>query len=207
MSAWAYRCHSPEEGEVDWFVSRLDVEELGPDVQIVRVKVGADWKCALLDRTQTVAVEDQLLHDVIVSSEEDCPQCAEMLAARTSTVPADTSEPSPTAGEGSAANSLAPIDASQDTGSGSGRVKVQAAAISLRGHQFVVVVVPMTLVTSPGEADMAIDDLQPCFEGVPVVLMGQKEDGSPCYYGDSQLVDMLAGIPIEKMPWKEYPVG
>jgi hypothetical protein len=54
---------------------------------------------------------------------------------------------------------------------------------------------------------MAIDDLQPHFEGVPVVLMAQKEDGSPSYYGDSQLVDMLAGIPIEKMPWKEYPVG
>ena len=85
--------------------------------------------------------------------------------------------------------------------------KVQAAAISLRGHQFVVVVVPMTLVASPGEADMAIDDLQLYFEGVPVVLMAQKEDGSPSYYGDSQLVDMLADIPIEKMPWKEYRVG
>ena len=65
----------------------------------------------------------------------------------------------------------------------------------------------MTLVTSPGEADMAMDDLQPYFGGVPVVLMAQKEDRSPSYYGDSQLVDMLAGIPIEEMPWKEYPVG
>ena len=86
-------------------------------------------------------------------------------------------------------------------------MKAQAATISLRGHQFVVVVVPMTLVTSPGEADMAIEDLQPYFGGVPVVLMAQKKDGSPSYYGDSQLVDTLAGIPIEKMPWKEYPVG
>lgn len=110
-------------------------------------------------------------------------------------------------GKKSAADSPTLIDASEDTGSSPGGVTVQAAEISLQGHQFVVVLVPMPLVTSPGEADMAIDDLQPYFEGVPVVLMAQKEDGSPYYYGDSQLVDMLADIPIEKMPWKEYPVG
>jgi hypothetical protein len=65
----------------------------------------------------------------------------------------------------------------------------------------------MTLVTSPGETNMAIEDLQPYFGGVPVVLMAQKDDGSPSYYGDSQLVELLAHIPIDKMPWKEYPVG
>ena len=65
----------------------------------------------------------------------------------------------------------------------------------------------MMLVISPGEADMAIDDLQPYFGGVAVVLMAQKDDGSSSYYGDSQLVELLADIPIEKMPWKEYPMG
>jgi hypothetical protein len=84
MSAWAYRCHPPDEGSTDWFVSQLDVEKLGPDVQIIRVKVGVDWRCALLDRTQAVTVENQMLREVIASNEEDCPQCAEMLAARTS---------------------------------------------------------------------------------------------------------------------------
>ncbi len=54
---------------------------------------------------------------------------------------------------------------------------------------------------------MAIDDLRPYFGGVPVVLMAQKDDGSPSYYGDSELVELLAGIPIDKMPWKEYAVG
>ncbi len=54
---------------------------------------------------------------------------------------------------------------------------------------------------------MAIEDLQPYFGGVPVVLMAQKDDGSPSYYGDSQLVELLAHIPMNKMPWKEYPGG
>lgn len=86
-------------------------------------------------------------------------------------------------------------------------MKILAAAISLRGINFVVVVAPMSLVSSPGEADMAIEDLQPYFGGVPVVLMAQNDEDLPSYYGDSQLVDMLAAIPIDKMPWQEYPVG
>ena len=204
MSAWAYRCHPCVEGEADWFVSQLDVEQLGPNVRIVRVRVGRDWKCALLDRTQPVVVENQLLRDVIASDEADCPQCAEMLAAATST---------PIAGSRLLAVSSLIAD-SPDSQPCSTHiehrkhtVKVQAAAISLQGHQFVVVVSQMKLVASPGEADMAIDDLQPYFGGVPVVLLAQQDDGSPSYYGDSQLVELLAGIPIDKMPWKEYAVG
>ena len=158
-----------------------------------------------MDRTQTVVVESQLLRYVIASDEADCPQCVEMLTATKPTLIAGATRSAPAAG--SAADSPDVELASPRTWSRTHAKKVQAAAISLRGHGFVVVVVPMTLVASPGEADMAIDDLQPYFEGVPVVLMAQKDDGSPCYYGDSQLVDMLAGIPIEEMPWKEYRVG
>ena len=205
MSAWAYRCRSCVEGEPDWFVSQLAVEELGPNVRIVRVRVGRDWKCGLLDRTQRVAVDSQLLRDVIASDAADCPDCAEMLAAATSPPSAGTTGPAPSA------VSARPSPDSQPTCPHSEprrhAMKVQAAAISVQGHQFVVVVSRLALVSSPGEADMAIDDLQPYFGGAPVVLLAQKDDESPSYYGDRQLVELLAGIPIDKMPWKEYPVG
>ena len=205
MSAWAYRCHPCVAGDADWFVSKLDVEQLGTNVRIVRVRVGGEWKCALLDRTQPVVVEDQLLRTVIASDEADCPECAELLAAAVSTPIAGVTKSAPSAG--SAGDWPGSQPASPHGESRKHPVKMQAAAISLRGHRFVVVVSPLTLVASSGEADMAIDDLQPYFGGVPVVLMAQKDDGSPCYYGDSQLVELLAGIPIDKMPWKEYPVG
>ena len=83
-------------------------------------------------------------------------------------------------------------------------MKVQAAAISLRGHSFAVVLAQMELIQNPGEADLAIDTLQPKFGGVPVVLMAQKDDGSPVYYGEQDLVESLEDLPVEKMPWKEY---
>jgi len=85
-------------------------------------------------------------------------------------------------------------------------MKIQAAAISLQGVEFAIAVVDMDLVKSHGEADMAIESISPTFGGVPVVLMAQKEDSTPVYYGDEALVRSLADIPIDKMPWKEYTV-
>jgi hypothetical protein len=83
-------------------------------------------------------------------------------------------------------------------------MNIQAAAISIAGRQFVVALVNMDLIRTPGEADLAIDSLQPTFGGVPVVLMAQSENGSPNYYGDRDLVELLEDVPIDKMPWKEY---
>lgn len=85
-------------------------------------------------------------------------------------------------------------------------MKVQGAAISLAGQNFAVVLVGMDLVQNPGEADMAIDSMQPAFGGVPVVLMAQNDRSSPTYYGDQAIVALLADVPVEKMPWKEYTV-
>jgi hypothetical protein len=85
-------------------------------------------------------------------------------------------------------------------------MEVQAAAISLQGSNFVVVLVGMEMVTQSGEADMMIDTLQPKFANVPVILMAQREDSSPVYYGEQDLVSMLRDIAVDDMPWKSYPV-
>ena len=85
-------------------------------------------------------------------------------------------------------------------------MKIQGAAISLGGVDFVIALVDMTLVTTHGEADMSIDSISAGFGGIPIVLMAQKEDGSPVYYGDGDLVRLLQDVPIDKMSWKEYSI-
>ena len=87
------------------------------------------------------------------------------------------------------------------------RREVHAAAMSVQGYRFAVVLVPLDLISRPGEADMAIADLRPRFGGVDVVLMGQDEDGTPSYHGDATLRELLDHIPVDRMPWKPYPVG
>ena len=59
----------------------------------------------------------------------------------------------------------------------SATLSVQAAAISLAGRRMMVVLVPVDVVRSPGEAEMLVTDLRPRFGGVDVVLMGQDDDG------------------------------
>lgn len=85
-------------------------------------------------------------------------------------------------------------------------MKVQAAALSIGGNNFVVVLTSQDMLAS-GEADMAIETLQGGFGGVPVVLLAQLENGTPRYYGDRDLVELLRGVAVEKMPFKEYSVG
>ncbi len=67
-----------------------------------------------------------------------------------------------------------------------------------------VVPVGLGLVRSPGEAGMLVADLRARFSGIDVVLMGQDDEGAPHYHGEAALVDLLAEVPVEQMPWKEY---
>ena len=183
MAVWAYECQSADQSLNPWLVACLAVDAMPADTRIVRVKVGNEWPCAVVDRTKRVESQGMLLREVVSSDEVDCPDCAPQQRRMP--------EPATKTGKPSAA---------------SGR-QVQAAAISMLGHRFVVVLVGLDLVRSTGEGDMAIADLQPRFGGVNVVLMGQLEDGTPVYHGASELVALLAETPVDRMPWKTYPVS
>ena len=184
MAAWAYECRPAGNTDERWYVACLAVDAMPATTHIVRVHVEGDWRCATVDRRQRTAIDAMHLRDVVASDEADCPECAR----------APASAPAPVAAE-----AAEEID-------GAGR-QVDAAAVSLQGHRFMVVLVGLDLVGRPGEADMAITDLRPRFGGVDVVLMGQEEDGTPVYAGDPLLVGLLAHVPVDRMPWKKYPIG
>lgn len=184
MATWAYECHPVGNGVEPCLVASLAVDSMAGKPSIVRVRFGSAWICATVDRSQRIDVEASLLRDVIASDAADCPDCVEA--------------PPPQAPSTSPATAEAPTQSSR---------QVQAAAISMLGHRFVVVLVGIDLVDSPGEADMAVADLRPRFGGVDIVLMGQQEDGTPKYHGDPALRELLSEMPLDKMPWKSYPVG
>jgi hypothetical protein len=193
MAVWAYECRSCPPGST-WWVSRTRIDEVAPTTKVLRVQVGTEWRCAIVDRSQAVAVEQQLLHEAIASDPVDCPECVAAPAAEP-----DDDSVRLRQGYGGQDGELAP-----EAGAGT---TVQAAAISLAGHRLLVVLVPMHLVESAGEAEMLVTDLRPRFGGVDVVLMGQDEDGSPRYHGDAELLVLLAGVPVDRLPWKVYPIN
>ena len=80
MAVWAYACR-PCRGEDEntlWYVDMLDVDELSPDVSVVRVKVGPNWRCALLDRSQRVEVERMLTRRVTGTDARNCSECEDL---------------------------------------------------------------------------------------------------------------------------------
>ena len=148
------------------------------------VRVGDGWVPAIVDRSRQIAVEAMLLHDVVANEEFSnlAPQLP--VSDRIEQPGGRPASPGlPTASQ-----------------------KVTAAAISIAEMKFVVVLVDLTTASGPGEADLVVADMQSRF-GVPVVLMGQEEDGTPVYYGTEDLKDRLAVVPVDQMPWKEYTLN
>lgn len=179
MAVWAYECRSCPPGHV-WWVARIRTDEVASTTNVLRVKVGAEWRCAIVDRSHAIAVDEQLVRDAIPADQSECPECVPQ--------PAVVRDVNP---------------ASQDNVTRT----VQAAAISLAGRRLVVALVPIDVVQSPGEAEMLVADLRPRFGEVDLVLMGQDDDGAPHYYGAAELLAMLADVPVDRMPWKIYPLG
>ena len=161
-------------------MSRSAIDQLPPGTRDVLVRVGDDWVPAVVDRSQQMAVEAMLLRDVVADDER-----------------AGAIEPS--GANHPAGNRIEP---SRPRPPGASR-QVTAAAIAMAGINFVVVLVDLATASAPGEADLVIADLEAKF-GVPVVLMGQEEDGTPVYYGAEELQGRVSAVPVDRMPWKEY---
>lgn len=200
MAVWAYECR-PCAGRGEWWVARDWVDTLPPAVQVLRVQAGGGWACGVVDRSRPVAVDLTLLREARVSDVDDCPDCAQQLAAQPA-VTDRTRAPSAVAAETPRASHAA----AEDGGGGGGTGQIQAAAIALQGQRMLVVLTGLELVRSPGEADMLAADLQSRFGGVAVVLMGQEDDGTPVYHGPPSLLELLADLPVDQLPWKVYPM-
>jgi hypothetical protein len=80
------------------------------------------------------------------------------------------------------------------------------AVIREQGVTFAVVVVKHHVVQSHYEAVRAISAFQPCFPGMPVVLVGQDSRGVPTYFGRPDIARFLSGVPMSAVPWKTYTV-
>lgn len=204
MAVWAYECR-PCAGRGEWWVARDDIDTLPPEVRVLRVKAGGGWACGVVDRSRPVAVDVSLLRDARVSDEADCPDCARHLKAAAEAASAEPgAAPAASATGITTASTTTTAGATATTSSGA---EINAAAIVLQGQRLLVVLAGLDVVRSPGEADMLIADLRPRFGGIDIVLMGQEDDGTPVYHGDAALLELLADVPVDQMPWKVYPLA
>jgi hypothetical protein len=83
-------------------------------------------------------------------------------------------------------------------------MKGQVALVHEQGVTFAVVVVRPSVISGlRRERENAVRTYSAEF-GVPAVLMIRNSRGIPTYDGRPDLVELLANIPVEQLPWREF---
>lgn len=83
-------------------------------------------------------------------------------------------------------------------------MKFQGALIKEQNVTFgIVIVKPRVLDNSSEAASMRTFGVR-AFGPVPIVLMAQNARGIPTYSGRRDIVNFLAKVPLQAIPWREY---
>jgi hypothetical protein len=78
------------------------------------------------------------------------------------------------------------------------------AVVSEQGVTFGIAVVRRSVLDNPTARDQAILEFAEVFGGIPTVLMAQDGQGIPTYFGRQDIVDFLASVSMEAIPWQRY---
>jgi len=81
------------------------------------------------------------------------------------------------------------------------------AVVNEQGVTFGIAVVRSSTLSNPQARDQAILQFSAVFDGIPTVLMAQDGSGVPSYYGRQDIVDFLASVPMEAIPWQRYTIS
>jgi hypothetical protein len=78
------------------------------------------------------------------------------------------------------------------------------AVVNEQGVTFGIAIVRRTVLDTALAREQAILEFSEVFGGIPTVLMAQDGQGIPTYFGRQDIVDFLASVSIEAIPWQRY---
>ncbi len=83
-------------------------------------------------------------------------------------------------------------------------MQFDGAIVNEQGVTFAIVVVNASAVINSFTINDAQRSFERYFPGMPIILMNQDSNGTPTYYGREDIVNFLANIYMEQIPWKTY---
>jgi hypothetical protein len=84
--------------------------------------------------------------------------------------------------------------------------QVDAALIREQGVNFAVVAVRPGVLSQPSQRESVRDSMSAVLAGIPVVVMEPGYSGRPQYHGRPDLVQPLANVYVEQLPWATYSI-
>lgn len=87
-------------------------------------------------------------------------------------------------------------------------MQFDGAEITEQGVTFAIAIVQSWVLNNQTEAERIILDYRRAvFGNIPVILMAQDSFGTPTYYGRPDIVNFLADVPVEAIPWQRYTLN
>ena len=83
-------------------------------------------------------------------------------------------------------------------------MQFQGAIITEQGVTFGILIVKSYIRNDLTRRDALVSQASRLFGGIPTVLMSQDHNGTPTYYGRSDIARFMASVPLKAVPWKEY---
>lgn len=83
-------------------------------------------------------------------------------------------------------------------------MKFQGALVKEQGVVFGIIIVHPHVLNNLAEVSSAREIGVRTFGPVPIILMAQNSRGVPTYLGRKDIVNFLANIPVQAIPWREY---
>jgi hypothetical protein len=77
------------------------------------------------------------------------------------------------------------------------------AALPICGVEVLLVVVRPWVLADIHEANLFVVAFHERFRRA-IVLVAQRPDGAPCFYGPTEIVRVLQGLPFELIPWRRF---
>ncbi|AFM40939.1 hypothetical protein Desaci_1962 [Desulfosporosinus acidiphilus SJ4] len=85
--------------------------------------------------------------------------------------------------------------------------QITGAVVNEQGLKFAIVVVNHDVVQNISENEKALDAYRYLFPDMPIILLGHDWQGKSAYYGQKDLVDFLAQIDPQRIPWRRYVIA
>jgi hypothetical protein len=86
-------------------------------------------------------------------------------------------------------------------------MRFDGAVITEQGVTFAVAIVKPQVLQNLAQRAEAIGAFSGVFGGLPTILMAQDSGGIPTYAGREDLVNFMASVPLEAIPWQQYTLN
>ena len=85
-------------------------------------------------------------------------------------------------------------------------MQFEGAVVQEQGVTFGIVIVKSAVLNNPAQRADMVRFGQQAWGAMPIILMTEDGQGVPTYWGRQDIVQFLANVPIEAIPWSRYSI-